>query len=86
MELTFAAPSWADTSPIDPRTYRVVSDAFRIVVDKDGRLDALLSAVRRQARQGVRPLPAKRGPIPFGASSIGASRGLDRRQMARTRP
>lgn len=45
VELTFAHCSWARTDPIDRGTRRVVSDALRIVFDKDGRLAKLVAAV-----------------------------------------
>jgi hypothetical protein len=45
IELTFAHCSWARTDPIDRGTRRVVSDALRIVLDKDGRLAKLVAAV-----------------------------------------
>jgi uncharacterized protein len=45
VELTFAAPAWACIDPIDPGTRSVVADAFRAIVDKDGTLSRLLTAV-----------------------------------------
>jgi hypothetical protein len=44
VELTIAAPAWAGIAPIDEGTRRVVTDAFRILVDKDGRLARLVAA------------------------------------------
>jgi uncharacterized protein len=44
LELTFADQSWASIDPLDPGTKRVVSDAFRIILDKDGHLQQLRSA------------------------------------------
>ena len=41
LELTFASTDWASVDPVDPGTRKVVSDAFRIVLDKDGRLARL---------------------------------------------
>jgi predicted nucleotidyltransferase len=38
LELTFAELSWANVSPLDPGTRRVVSDGIRPLVDKDGLL------------------------------------------------
>lgn len=45
VELTFAAPAWACTNPIDPGTRSIVADAFRTIVDKDGTLSRLRTAV-----------------------------------------
>jgi predicted nucleotidyltransferase len=45
VELTFAKCSWARTCPIDDGTRDVVKDAFRIIIDKDGRLAELVRAV-----------------------------------------
>jgi hypothetical protein len=47
VELSFAALSWANTSPIDDGTRRVVSDGFGVLVDKDGALSALREATKR---------------------------------------
>lgn len=44
VELSFAPAAWACTDPLDLGTYAVVSDAFRIVVDKDGMLAPLVAA------------------------------------------
>jgi hypothetical protein len=44
LELAFAGPDWASINPVDAGTRRVVDDAFKILVDKDGRLGALLDA------------------------------------------
>lgn len=45
LELNFADINWADIAPVDPGTRRVVSDGLRILIDKDGLLDALARAV-----------------------------------------
>jgi len=44
VELGLAGESWASTSPIDSGTRHIVNDAFKIVVDKDGRLERLIAA------------------------------------------
>lgn len=44
LELTFAAPDWANHDPVDPGTRQVVRDAFAIVVDKDKHLARLVEA------------------------------------------
>jgi hypothetical protein len=41
VDLTFADTSWANTSPIDCGTWRVLSDGIKVLVDKDGLLMAL---------------------------------------------
>jgi predicted nucleotidyltransferase len=41
LELTLAATSWASNSPLDPGTYRIVTDGVRPLVDKDGLLRAI---------------------------------------------
>jgi uncharacterized protein len=41
IELSFAPLSWADVSPIDPGTRKVVSDGCRILYDPDGLLQRL---------------------------------------------
>lgn len=46
LELTFCPPAWAATDPLDAGTRRVVGDGFRVVVDKDGRLQRLVDAVK----------------------------------------
>jgi hypothetical protein len=46
VELTFAAPAWANIDPSDPGTKSVVADAFRIIVDKDGALQRLFAMVQ----------------------------------------
>ncbi|SRR6266849_10092945 len=53
VELTFARLDWASTNPVDAGTNRVVKDAFKILIDKDGRLNALLAL--RAARPGELP-------------------------------
>jgi predicted nucleotidyltransferase len=45
IELTFAPLDWA-AIPIDPGTRRVVGDGFRVILDKDRRLQRLVDAVR----------------------------------------
>jgi uncharacterized protein len=45
VELTFAAPAWADIDSLDPGTKFVVADAFRIIVDKDGALRRLFAVI-----------------------------------------
>ena len=44
LELTITGEDWASADPIDPGTRSVVSDAFRIVSDKDGALERLRDA------------------------------------------
>jgi predicted nucleotidyltransferase len=44
LELSFAFPNWADTSPIDEGTYVCVSGGFRIEADKDQALHRLVAA------------------------------------------
>jgi predicted nucleotidyltransferase len=46
VELTFAAPGWADIDPLDPGTKFVVADAFRIIIDKDGALQRVFAVVQ----------------------------------------
>ena len=45
IELTFCRPSWADTDPVDAGTAEVVSDGCRILFDKSGLFEKLLSVV-----------------------------------------
>jgi len=45
VEFSFAAPSWANTSPVDPGTRRVINDGWRVLVDRHG----LLSSVAAHA-------------------------------------
>jgi len=47
LELTFVSTSWTCVDPIDPGTRDVVSDAFRIIVDKDGHLARLAAVCAR---------------------------------------
>lgn len=47
IEFTFASLPWADVSPVDSGTYRVVSDGCRILYDPDGILTRLQDAVCR---------------------------------------
>jgi hypothetical protein len=49
IELTFAGLKWAATDPIDAGTRLVVADAFRVVLDKDGRLNPLAASARQLA-------------------------------------
>jgi predicted nucleotidyltransferase len=44
LELTLAEENWASVKPIDPGTRQVVTDAFKILVDKDGALQRLRKA------------------------------------------
>jgi uncharacterized protein len=46
LELTFGPLGWARTEPVDPGTRRVVGDGFAVIVDKSGRLQRLVEAVR----------------------------------------
>jgi uncharacterized protein len=45
IEFAFAPLSWADPSPVDKGTRRVVSDGFRVLYDPDGLLWRLTLAV-----------------------------------------
>ena len=45
VEFSFAPLSWAEASPVDPGTARVVSDGCRILYDPDGLLQRLISAI-----------------------------------------
>lgn len=45
LELTFASCSWASIDPVDRDTRGVVTDAFRIVLDKEGILRRLVDTV-----------------------------------------
>ncbi len=45
VEFSFALPSWAATNPVDPGTFRVISDGSRILLDPQGFLSKLLRAV-----------------------------------------
>jgi uncharacterized protein len=47
VELSFAYTSWANTSPVDSGTARVVQDGCRILYDPDGLLERLVRAVTR---------------------------------------
>jgi predicted nucleotidyltransferase len=44
LELTFAKESWASIHPIDQGTRDVVTDAFKVLIDKDGTLQRLRNA------------------------------------------
>ena len=56
VEFSFAAPSWANTSPVDPGTRRVINDGWRILVDRNG----LLLSVATHAAILVPQLPPRR--------------------------
>ena len=45
IEFTFCRPSWADTDPVDAGTVEVVSGGCRVLLDKSGLFEKLLSAV-----------------------------------------
>ena len=45
LELTFVDMNWADIAPVDPGTRRVVSAGLRILIDRNGLLDALTRAL-----------------------------------------
>ncbi|MGH7093607.1 MAG: nucleotidyltransferase domain-containing protein [Stellaceae bacterium] len=45
VEISFAPLSWADITPVDIGTRRVVSDGCRVLYDPDGSLDRLCTAV-----------------------------------------
>jgi hypothetical protein len=47
IEFTFCRPSWADTDPVDPGTAEVVSGGCRVLLDKSGLFEKLLSVVSR---------------------------------------
>jgi uncharacterized protein len=47
VEISFACISWADTSPVDPGTARVVSDGCHILFDPDGLLERLVLRATR---------------------------------------
>jgi uncharacterized protein len=47
IEFTFCRPSWADTDPVDAGTAEVVSGGCRILLDKSGLFEKLLSVVSR---------------------------------------
>jgi hypothetical protein len=59
LELSFANPDWAKTNPIDAGTDRVVKDALQVLIDKDGRLSALVA--RRAAPPPSLPPMSNRG-------------------------
>lgn len=46
IEMTFGETEWAAVNPIDAGTRRVVTDGFRIIVDKQDLFSRLLSALR----------------------------------------
>lgn len=46
VEVGVGPPSWAETSPVDPGTRRVVRDGLRALHDPGGLLAALVSACR----------------------------------------
>ena len=45
VEISFAPPEWASIDPVDAGTERIVKDAFQIVIDKNGILEALVAGV-----------------------------------------
>jgi predicted nucleotidyltransferase len=47
IELTFCHPWWADTDPVDAGTAEVVSGGCRVLLDKSGLFEKLLSVVSR---------------------------------------
>jgi hypothetical protein len=47
IEFGFAAPSWAETHPIDPGTRRVIADGCRVLHDPQGLLRRLCNALRK---------------------------------------
>jgi predicted nucleotidyltransferase len=53
LELTFADENWASVHPIDPGTRRVVTDALKILIDKDGALRGLCEVCSRESQLGV---------------------------------
>jgi predicted nucleotidyltransferase len=56
VEFGFVAPSWAAQDPVDPGTARVVRDGFEALVDEDGMLARLITAVRRGTTRSITPL------------------------------
>jgi predicted nucleotidyltransferase len=46
VEVGIGRPSWADTSPVDPGTRRVVRDGMQALYDPRGMLAALIDACR----------------------------------------
>jgi hypothetical protein len=44
LELTLAEEKWASVHPVDPGTRYVVTDAFKVLIDKDGALEHLRNA------------------------------------------
>jgi hypothetical protein len=50
LELTFAKESWASVHPIAQGTRDVVTDAFNVLIDKDGALQRLRSACSQPPR------------------------------------
>ena len=51
IELSFAAPSWADRNPVDAGTHRVVADGMHILHDPEGILASLKLAVEAEQRK-----------------------------------
>jgi uncharacterized protein len=47
IEFTFCHPSWADTDPVEAGTAEVVSGGCRVLIDKSGLFEKLLSVVSR---------------------------------------
>jgi predicted nucleotidyltransferase len=55
IELSFAAPGWAEVDPIDEGTLRIVADGFEVLLDKAGllgRLQASVQCARRPTTGG----------------------------------
>jgi predicted nucleotidyltransferase len=46
LELGFGPLDWASTDPIDAGSRRVVTEGFKVIVDKDGQLERLVGAIR----------------------------------------
>jgi nucleotidyltransferase-like protein len=47
IEFTFCRPSWADTDPVEEGTAQVISGGCRVLLDKSGLFEKLLSVVSR---------------------------------------
>jgi len=47
LEFTFCAPAWAQTLPVDPGTFDVVSKGCRVLLDKAALFEELLAATSR---------------------------------------
>jgi hypothetical protein len=44
LELTFVKESWASIDPVDAGTGKIVTDALKVLIDKDGALERLRHA------------------------------------------